>query len=45
MSTDQTAVKLLGSKGRYGSFRLCINVWVTGKTVWSRVYTCHTWAR
>jgi len=23
----------LGSKGRYGSFHLWINVWVTGKTV------------
>jgi len=31
----------LESKGRYGSFHLWINVWVAGKTVWSRVYTCH----
>jgi len=32
----------LGSKGRYGSFHLWINVWVAGKTVWSFVNTCHT---
>ena len=29
----------LGSKGRYGSFHLWINVWVAGKAVWS-VSTC-----
>jgi len=23
---------------------LWINVWVAGKTVWSLVNTCHTWA-
>jgi len=34
----------LWSKGRYGSFHLWINVWVAGKTVWSLVNTCHTWA-
>jgi len=34
----------LGSKGRYGSFHLWINVWVAGKTVWSVVNTCRTWA-
>ena len=34
----------LGSKGRYGSFHLWISVWVAGKTVWSLVNTCHTWA-
>jgi len=34
----------LGSNGRYGSFHLWLNVWVTGKTVWSLVNTCHTWA-
>ena len=34
----------LVSKGRYGSFHLWINVWVAGKTVWSLVNTCHTWA-
>jgi len=34
----------LESKGRYGSFHLWINVWVPGKTVWSLVNTCHTWA-
>jgi len=27
----------LGSKGRYGSFHLWINVWVASKTVWSLV--------
>jgi len=33
----------LGSKGRYGSFHLWINVWVAGKTVRSLVNnTCHT---
>jgi len=32
----------LGSKGRYGSFHLWINVWVARKTVWSVVNTCHT---
>jgi len=31
-----------GSKGRYGSFHLWINVWVEGKTVWSLVNRCHT---
>jgi len=34
----------LGSKGRYVSFHLWINVWVAGKTVWSIVNACHTWA-
>jgi len=34
----------MGSKGRYGSFHLWINVWVAGKTAWSFVNTCHTWA-
>jgi len=34
----------LGSKGRYGSFHLWINMWVAGKTVWFIVNTCHTWA-
>ena len=34
----------LGSKGRYGSFHLWINMWVAGKTVWSLVNACHTWA-
>ena len=34
----------LGTKSRYGSFRLWINVWVAGKTVWSVVNTCHTLA-
>ena len=34
----------LGSKDRYGSFHLWINVWVAGKTVWSVVNTCHTGA-
>jgi len=34
----------LESNGRYGSFHLWINVWVAGKTVWSLVNTCHTWA-
>jgi len=34
----------LGSKGRYGSFHLWINVWVAGNSVWSLVNTCHTWA-
>jgi len=33
-----------GSKGRYGSFHLWINVLVAGKTVWFLVNTCHTWA-
>jgi len=33
----------LGSKGRYGSFHLWINVRVAGKTEWSLVNTCHTW--
>jgi len=33
----------LGSKDRYGSFHLWINVWEAGKTVWSLVNTCHTW--
>jgi len=33
----------LGSKTRYGSFYLWINVWMAGKTVWSLVSTCHTW--
>jgi len=32
----------LGSKGRYGSFYLSINVWMADKTVWSLVNTCHT---
>jgi len=32
----------LGSKGRYGSFHLWINVWVAGKAVWSLVNTCHS---
>jgi len=30
----------LGSKGRYGSFHLWINVWVAGRTVWTLVNTC-----
>jgi len=34
----------LGSKGRYGSFHLWINVWVACKTVSSLVNTCHAWA-
>jgi len=34
----------LGSKGRYGTFHLLINVSVAGKNVWSLVNTCHTWA-
>jgi len=34
----------LGSKGRYDSFHLWINVWVAVKTVWPLVNTCHTWA-
>jgi len=34
----------LESKGRCGSFHLRINVWVTGKSVWSLVNMCHTWA-
>ena len=33
----------LGSKDRYGSFHLWINMWVAGKIVWSLVNTCHTW--
>jgi len=33
----------LGSKGRYGSFHLWINVWVQVK-LWSLVNMCHTWA-
>jgi len=35
LSTSQSAgdALRLGSKGRYGSFRLWINVWVAGKTV------------
>jgi len=34
MSTSQCCDALqLGSKGRYGSFHLWINVWVAGKTV------------
>ena len=38
MSTSQSVLSdtlWLGSKGRYGSFHLWINVWVAGKTVWS----------
>jgi len=45
MSTGQTTVKLCGWKVKTdndGSFHLWINVWVAGKTVWSRDYTCHT---
>jgi len=34
----------LGSKGRYGSFHLWINMWVAGKTVWLLVNNCHVWA-
>ena len=34
----------LGSKGMCGSFHLWINVRMAGKTVWSLVNTCHTWA-
>jgi len=34
----------LGSKSRYGSFYLWINVWVAVKTVWSIINTCHFWA-
>ena len=34
----------LGSKGRHGSFHLWMHMWVAGKTVWSFVNTCHTWA-
>ena len=30
----------LGSKGRYGSFHLWINVWVAGKSVWSLDNMC-----
>ena len=32
----------LGSKGRYGSLHLWINVWLADKTVWSVVNTFHT---
>jgi len=28
---------------RNGCFRLLINVWVAGKTVWFLVTTCRTW--
>jgi len=34
----------LGRKGTYGSFHLWISVQVAGKTVWSGVITCYTWA-
>jgi len=34
----------LGSKGRYGSFHLWINMRVAGKTVWCLINMCHTWA-
>ena len=30
-------------KGRYGSFRFRMNMWVAGKTVKSLENTCHTW--
>jgi len=32
----------LGSKGRYSSFQMWINVWVAGNTPWILVNTCHT---
>jgi len=34
----------LGSKGRYGSSHFWMHEWVAGKTVWSLVHSCHTWA-
>jgi len=34
----------LGSKGRYGSFRLRMNAGCAGKTVRSLDNACHTWA-
>jgi len=34
----------LGSKGRYGSFHLWINVRVADKAAWSLVNTCYKWA-
>ena len=34
----------LASKGRHGSFHLYKRVGMAGKTVWSLVNTCHTWA-
>jgi len=41
--TVQSALTLrLGSKGTHGSFRMRINVWMAGKTVWSLVNTCRT---
>jgi len=33
----------LGSKGRYGSFHMWINVRVAGLTVWSLVNMCQPW--
>ena len=35
----------LESKGRYVSCHLWMNARVAGKTVWSPVNTCHTWAQ
>ena len=37
-------VRWCSAAGRYGPFHLWMNVWVAGKTVWSLVNTCHTWA-
>jgi len=41
MSTGQSAA---WSKGKYGSFHLWMHVSVAVKTLWSLIYTCHTWA-
>jgi len=44
MSTSQSAVMLCSWAVKARMAHLWISVWVAGKTVWSLVNTCHTWA-
>jgi len=38
------ALRLRVKAGMAQSFHLWVNVWAAGKTVWSLVNTCHSWA-